>query len=60
MTTRNDYLSRFKNIAAAVKFEDSVLSIGDEFLPEIARAVRDGHALPNGEYWQFLISQIDS
>lgn len=40
-----------------VETENQILSIGDEFLPELARRVRDGgEATP--EYWEWLRGQV--
>lgn len=53
---RGVYLARFGTQVEAVKFEERVLSIGSEFLPAFAVAVRDG-AEPTAEYWEWLIAQ---
>ena len=42
------------------EFENQVLSIDSEYLPEIAVAVRDHGAEPTAEYWRFLASQVRS
>lgn len=39
-------------------FEEEVLSVGADYLPECAVAVRDGGE-PTTEYWQWLISQAE-
>ncbi len=57
MTSKKaEFLARFPSLAEAIKFEDSVLSSGREFLPQCALDVLDG-AEGSGEYWQFLIEQ---
>lgn len=57
---RNAYNQLFTTPDAAIEHEQSVLSIGDEFLPEEARQVRDGQVTePSSDYWDFLASQIE-
>lgn len=51
------YVGMFSNRADAIEFENQVLSVGDEFLPEFAIAVRDGEE-PSAEYWQWLKDQF--
>jgi hypothetical protein len=59
MSSRNSYLSQFATLSAAAEFEAQCLAIGDEFLPQIAKQVRDGQvqAGPAMAYWDWLIAQ---
>lgn len=62
MTTSDDYIKRViesgRDEGHALEFEGQALSIGSEFLPEHARAVRDGgEGTP--EYWAWLIEQFE-
>jgi len=57
-TTVADYRACFETLSEAVDFENQVLSIGREFLPECAIDVLDND-LVTAEYWDFLISQIE-
>lgn len=57
MTTREDYIAKFKMRSEAVTFEDRVLDSGSEHLPQCARLVMLGHE-PTSEYWDFLIQQL--
>jgi hypothetical protein len=54
--TRDDYITLAGTEAAAMRYEDAVLSIGSEFLPPFARAVRDG-AEGSEAYWAWLCEQ---
>lgn len=58
--TCEDFLGLFETTSDAIEFEHSALSIGDEFLPPEARAVRDHLAAgePSGDYWSWLCSQV--
>jgi hypothetical protein len=56
--TCNDFTSRFKNAQEVQDFETRALSIGNEFLPECARTVRDGGD-PTPAYWTWLCGQVD-
>lgn len=55
---KSDYLALFGNKDAAIEYEDTALSIGNEYLPECAQAVRDG-AEPTPEYWQWLCNEVE-
>lgn len=52
------YLALFATDADAIEFETQALSIGDEFMPEAARTVRDGGDATPG-YWIWLASQVE-
>ena len=54
---RAAYLAHFSDKTAAVRFEEQALSIGSEFLPSCALAVRDGGE-PSDEYWAWLCAQL--
>lgn len=54
---RCEYLALFPSASAAIEHENTVLSIGSEFLPPFARAVRDGEE-PTPEYWAWLVTAI--
>lgn len=55
---KKEFIKIFKTLEAAQEFENQVLSIGSEFLPEEARAVRDGEIEdPSDAYWEWLWSQ---
>jgi len=54
--TREDYIDHVGTHAAAVEFEARALSIGEEFLPQVALAVYAGEE-PTPEYWAWLIEQ---
>ena len=57
-TTREDYVNLFSSAFKAGEFEQSVLGIGEEFLPECAITVlNDGE--PSTEYWAFLANQLE-
>lgn len=56
--TRTDFIDLFPTTADAIAFEEQVLSIGREYLPECAHAVLDGGEA-NSDYWTFLASQIE-
>ncbi len=43
-----------------VSEENAILSVGNEFLPACAIAVRDKTAEPTAEYWDFLRSQTET
>lgn len=57
-----DFLAQFRTQNDAIAFEDQALSIGDQFLPAFARAVRDGDAgyIPAPEYWDWLCAQLSA
>lgn len=55
--TREEFIALAGTTAAAVEFENRALSIGNEFLPEHARRVRDGDE-PSPEYWAWLSEQF--
>ena len=58
MSTRKQYISLFANQYKALEFEDTMLSIGSEFLPPCAVSVLTNHLIePTSEYWQWLIDQ---
>ena len=60
VTTRDDFTSRFASMSDAIEFENAVLSIGDEFLPECAMDIINEDPAPDyGAYYAFLISQIE-
>ncbi len=44
------------NTKHRIDFENQVLAVGAEFLPEDARRVLDGHK-PSDEYWHWLADQ---
>src|SRR5690606_34516559 len=52
---REMYCDRFAD-GGAVEFEEQVLSAGREFLPDVARAIVDGHAATVA-YYTWLIDQ---
>jgi len=56
-------MSRFEimdhPLAAALDFEIECLSVGSEYLPACAIAVRDEH-VESPEYWAWLIGQLDA
>lgn len=54
---RQAYIRLAGSIENAVSFEESVLSVGDEFLPDHARLVREGGP-GSGAYYKFLTSQF--
>jgi len=56
---RTAYIALFADLAAAVAFEDSCLSAGDEFLPEHARAVREDNSTATPEYYAWLSEQAE-
>lgn len=58
MSTREQFLARFKSTSDAIEFETATLSIGRELLPPCARAVLDRQE-PTPDYWDFLVSQIE-
>lgn len=55
---RKDFVELFSGEAKAVEFENGALSIGDEYLPVFAQAVRDGLE-PTEEYWQWLCNEVE-
>lgn len=57
MTTRTQFLAQFATPADAIAFEDETLSIGSEFLPACAIAVRNGGE-PTSDYYAWLLSQV--
>jgi len=58
--TREDYVSLFPSLSEAIAFEEQALGIGDELLPDCAKAVMDGTVdEPGTEYWVFLASQME-
>jgi len=54
--TRTQFLALVGSLAQAVEYETQVLSIGDGFLPTVARQVRDG-GKPTPAYWAWLAEQ---
>jgi hypothetical protein len=58
MATREQYISKFKTLSEATRFEDRVLDGGSN-LPRCAKAVMAGHE-PTEEYWSFLIGQVET
>ena len=58
---RAEYLSLFSSLAEAVEYENQILAIGDDLLPECARDVRDGTSdnEPRAEYWEWLRGQVE-
>lgn len=57
IATREQYLALFPSTSAALDFEQSVLSVGREFLPAQALLVLAG-AEPGPDYWRFLADQL--
>lgn len=59
MITRVDYVHDCfsGDYSQAIDFENSVLSVGTEFLPEYVRVVRDREREPDSRYWSWLIDQ---
>jgi hypothetical protein len=57
ITARVRFESCFQSAAERVSFENDVLSIGREFLPECARAVLDGGEATEA-YYEFLLGQF--
>lgn len=60
MASEKSFIELAGNAAIAKEFEDQALSIGDEFLPEIARRVRDRDIADSedvSEYWRWLSGQ---
>ena len=55
MATKDDWLIKAGSLERAVEFENSVLAIGREFLPEYTLAVLDKSVEPGPEYWDWLI-----
>lgn len=59
VTTREQYLSLFPTLDAAVVHEQACLSIGAEFLPASAKRVLATDE-PTPAYWTWLASQMDA
>lgn len=60
MASRETFVELTGSTAAAVEFEAQALSIGAEFLPPIARRVRDNETRPDEDlsgYWRWLSGQ---
>ena len=57
---RKAFIRKIPDALERMEFENQVLSIDSEYLPEIAVAVRDHGAEPTAEYWRFLASQVRS
>jgi hypothetical protein len=55
---RQDFVGMFSSLALAVAFEETALSIGDEYLPECAKVARDGGE-PTAEYWQWICNEVE-
>ena len=54
-----DYASLFQTLSDAIEFENHALSIGTEFLPACAVAVRDGDDATE-TYWAWLSEQAQT
>jgi hypothetical protein len=57
-TAREQYFDKFATHGDAVEFEQQVLSVGAEYLPECAKATLAG-ADSSDEYWVWLSGQYD-
>jgi hypothetical protein len=58
MSTREAYCALFPTLGEALEHEGACLSVGDEFLPACAIAVRDDTVdEPTAEYWAWLAEQ---
>lgn len=63
---RHEFVARFASLPEAVAFEDAALSVGDEFIPEHVRIIRDGSAPQHlyslywRLYWRWLIIQHEA
>jgi hypothetical protein len=58
MATREEFVKACGGIDAAMRLETTILSIGNEFLPQEARDVRDRKVEPTEAYWTWLLSQM--
>ena len=59
MMTRENFIEAVGSVGAAIAFENQVLQIGREFLPECALQVVDGDE-GDDRYWSFLIDMWNS
>ena len=59
--TRANFTALFPTTTAAISAEERILSIGSEFLPAEAQAVRDEEIdEPSEAYWDWLADQIQT
>lgn len=57
LATKESFFALFRAASHAAAFEESVLGVGREFLPDCARSVVDRKD-PTPEYWDWLIRQV--
>ncbi len=60
MASSKTFCELVGNQLKALEFEQQALSVGSEFLPEIARRVRDGETTKGEDlsgYWRWLTGQ---
>jgi hypothetical protein len=56
---RDEYFNRFATGSDATEFEQQVLSVSAEYLPECAKATLAGQD-SSDEYWTWLLGQYDA